>query len=245
MKTQIIKLWNLLKSPTIKHWKNVALVILIVFLVVSVKIKNNKINNLISENNIANTLLDTVTTYKNKLNELTYEKQAFNVKFSDLKNSYDKLDQSNKDFIDRIRILENENKKLIAATSISQIVEVDPIIDTTAIIDTVNNTLQFKDVVLNVDKDTLLKYDFLINTLSPKLTIQELSMPNILYISHKFNSDNTGVLVDVTNSNDYFKVNDINSYVIPIDKKSHIKTYIKVGGISFAIGITGALILLN
>ena len=241
MKTQIIKLWNLLKSPTIKHWKNVALVILIVFSVVLIKIKNNKINNLISENNIANTLLDTVTTYKNKLNELTYEKQVFNVKFSDLKNSYDKLDQSNKDFIDRIRILENENKKLIAATSVSQVVQVDTITNIEYIKDTLNNTLQFK----SDPKDSLLIYDLLINLAPPKLTIQTLTLPNKLYISHKFNEDNSNVIVNVNNSNKYFKVNDINSYVIPIDKKSHIKTYIKVGGISFAVGITGALILLN
>lgn len=229
-----------------KHWKYVALILLIIYLIISIKIKDSKIQTLSTQNNIANTLLDTVKTYKNKLNELTYEKQAFNVEFSSLKKEYDKLDQNNKDFVDRIRTLENENKKLIAATSVSQVVQVDTIIDTVAIVDTTNNTLQFKNSIRDsLTQDTIINYDFLVGIFPPKLTIQELSMPNKLYISHKFNSDNTGVVVNVNNSNPYFKVNDINSYVIPIDKKSHLKTYIKVGGISFAVGAVGALILLN
>lgn len=239
MKTVIGK-WNI-STLLIKNWKYIALIILIIYLIISIKIKNSTINNLVSENNITNTLLDTVTTYKNKLNELTYEKQAFNVKFSDLKHSYDKLDQDNKDFVDKIRILENENKQLIAATSISQVVEVDTIVNTQYVKDTINNTLEFK----SSPTDSLINYNFLIGFDPPKLTIRELSMPNNLYISHKFNTDGSKVLVNVINSNKYFKVNDINSYVIPIDKKSYVKNYIKVGGVSFAVGIAGALILLN
>jgi hypothetical protein len=225
-----------------KHWKYIFLIILIIYLIISIRIKDAKIYRLGVQNSISETLLDTVKIYKNKLDELTYEKQAFNVKFSELKNSYDRLDEEGKAFVNRIRILENENKKLIAATSVSQIITVDTIINIEPIKDTINNTLQFK----SDPKNEFLTYDFLIGIVPPKLTIQELTMKNDIYISHKFNNDNTRVLVNVNNSNPYFTVNDINSYVIPIDKKSHFKNYVVVGGVGIGIGIglTGALLLL-
>lgn len=50
------------------------------------------------------------------------------------------------------------------------------------------------------------------------MLIKNISIPNTLYVSHTFQEDK--IIVSVNNSNDkYYKVNDINSYIIPIEQR--------------------------
>jgi hypothetical protein len=222
-----------------KYWGYILLVIIIIFLVIKIQFKNSKIEHLETQNNISLTLLDSLKIYKNKLNTLTYEKQSFNVKFNALEKEYDRLDKNSKHLVDKIRILEKE-KSLISASNIHQSVIIDSLINNWPVIDEINHTLTFHD------STTFLQYNMLVYLQPPSLNIKKLSLPNELYISHKFTEN--GVSVKVVNSNDkYFKVNDITSYIIPLEgnKKVPVKRYFMIGGIGVFIGGTTALLLFN
>lgn len=204
---------------------------------VSLKINSNYIKKLEVNNHISNVLLDSLKIYKDKLGNVIAEKEAFSVKFSTLEKQYDRMDKNNKELIDKISSLEKK-RKVIEATNVHQSVVIDSLINNKPIIDKIKGTLEFP---FNTKS---LKYNFLVNTKLETLTINKLEMPNELFITHSFEKDK--ILVRVQNSNEYFKVNDINSYIIPLDKqKSHFKTYLKVGGIGIGVGIIGTLYLLK
>lgn len=220
-----------------KYWGYLILIVIVIFLGISGQLKTNKINDLKVENNILSVLQDSLHIYKNKLNQLTYEKQAFNVTLKKLQNSYERLDGNNKELVNTINKLEKKNK-IITATIIRQEAIIDSLLNTTPIVDKEKGTLLFKD------STKYLQYNFLINTKQESLLIQRLRIPNNLYISHKFTKE--GINVSVTNSNDkYYKVNDINSYVIPLDKKkNNFKKNFTIGAISFVGGVGVASFIL-
>ena len=212
-----------------KYWIYLGLIGVIIFLIISAQISTNQINDLKARNNILSVLQDSLHIYKNKLNQLTYEKQAFNVKLKELQDSYGKLDGNNKELLNTINKLEKKSK-IITATIVRQEAVIDSLLNITPIVDKEKGTLLFSD------STKYLQYNFLINTKQESLLIQKLRIPNNLYISHKFTKE--GINVSVTNSNDkYYKVNDINSYVIPLDKKkNNFKKYFTIGAISFVGG---------
>lgn len=230
-----------MKNFILKYGKGIIgiiLLVIIISLVIDGQIKKVKINKLQTENNIISVLQDSTITYKNKLGTITSEKQAFNVKLRDLEKQYDRLDKNSKELVNKIDALEKKNK-LITATNIHQEVTIDSLFNNKPIVDKVKGALNFLYNTPN------LQYDFLINTKQESLLIQKLKLPNELYISHSYTKE--GISVKVTNSNDeYFKTNDINSYVIPLDKsKFKIKPYLVVGGIGIGIGVIGTALLIK
>jgi hypothetical protein len=222
----------------IKYWGYILLLIIIIFLIIKIQFKNSKIEKLETQNNISLTLLDTIKVYKNKLNTLTYEKQSFNIKFNALEKEYDRLDKNSKNLVDKIRILEKE-KNLISATNIYQSAVIDSLINNWPIIDETNHTLTF------YDSTTFLQYNMLVNLQPPSLNIRKLTLPNELFISYKKSKES--ISVGVTNSSPYYKINDISSYIIPLDgnKKVPFKRYFIISGVSVVIGGTAALLLFN
>ena len=68
-------------------------------------IQSNKISKLQAQNSVLIAVNDTLRVYKNKLGSLTYEKQAINVKYTDLKkklilkDEYFELEKKYKDII--------------------------------------------------------------------------------------------------------------------------------------------------
>jgi hypothetical protein len=211
----------------------------------SLGIKNRKINELTSQNNIQAVLLDTMVERTNKLGTVTAEKEAFHVELSSLQKKYNTLNAGSKELLDKINILEKK-KALIQATNIHQQAIIDSLINNKPIIDIPKGTVTYRDSLYNKDKSIKLRYDFLIRMLDYQLTIRKLEMPNTLYISHKYSSDKTRVLVNVVNSNEYFKTLDIDSYIIPLEpNKSHFKTYLILGGVGIGVGIITALVFLK
>lgn len=194
-------------------------------------IQSNKISTLQAQNSVLSAVNDTLRVYKNKLGSFTYEKQAINVKYTDLKKMYDLLDRGNKELFDKMTTLERKNK-LITATNIKQLVTIDSLLNVKPI-EVSSNLFQFKD------STKYLQYNMFFNTSVPKsptLLIDKISIPNNLYVSHKFEKDK--IIVSVTNSNDkYYKINDINSYIIPIEAKKNKSNWLKYGLIGFGGGI--------
>ena len=230
-----------MKQFILKWWKELIgliLLVIIISLVISNQVKISKISKLESENNISRVLLDSLTVYKNKLGTITKEKQVYNVKYSQLQKAYNRLDENSKQLVNKINILEKKNK-LIEATNIHQEAVIKDLLNTKPIVDDVKGTLTF------IDSTKFLQYNFLVNPKEQSLLIQNLKLPNELYISHSFTKE--GISVKVTNSNDaYFKTNDINSYIIPLNKqKFKLKPYLVVGGIGITAGIVGTIFLLK
>ena len=194
-------------------------------------VQSNKISKLQSQNSVLSTVNDTLKVYKNKLGSLTYERQVINVKYTDLKKMYDLLDKGNKELFDKMTTLERKNK-LITATNIKQSVTIDSLLNVKPI-EVSSNLFQFKD------STKYLQYSMFFNTSIPKsptLLIDRINIPNSIYVSHKFEKDK--IIVSVSNSNDkYYRINDINSYIIPIEQKKDKSNWLKYGLIGFGGGI--------
>lgn len=220
-----------------EYWKYITIIFLVIFLIISNNIKNEKISVLSQQNNILSVQEDSLKIYKNKLNETTYEKQSLTLTIKDLKNNSDILNNDNKKLLNKILALEKE-KKVIAAVNISQIAHLDSILDDNpVVIDTTGHLIRF------VKDEQFLKYNILVNYKSPFLLIQSLEQPNELFLSYSFNE--SGINVKVTNSNPNFGVNNINSYIIPIKKQNKFKTAFKWGTIGIGVGVVGTLLLIN
>lgn len=193
-------------------------------------LQSNKIKELKAKNNILSAVNDTLKVYKNKLGTLSSEKEAINVDYRDLKHSYNLLDKGYKELFDKMNVLENKNK-LISATNIKQAVVIDSLLNLKPI-EVAPDYFQFKD------STKYLQYSMFFNTSIPKtptLLIEKINVPNNLYVSHRFEKDK--VVVSVNNSNDkYYKVNDINSYIIPIEQKKK-SDWLTSGLVGFAGGI--------
>jgi hypothetical protein len=127
-------------------------------------------------------------------------------------------------------------------------------------IDTTKNTLTFSDST----KD--LKYKFLITNVrpfkefKPDLLFQDFEMKNKQFIEfHWGDKDNNyPISISISNSNKYFKINDIQSYSIPqLDKKAidpntwqklikwSSKTGGKLGIFSLGFGVAASLFFLK
>jgi hypothetical protein len=220
-----------------EYWKYITIIFLVIFLIISNNIKNEKISVLSQQNNILSVQEDSLKIYKNKLNETTYEKQSLTLTIKDLKNNSDILNNDNKKLLNKILALEKE-KKVIAAVNISQIAHLDSILDDNpVVIDTTGHLIRF------VKDEQFLKYNILVNYKSPFLLIQSLEQPNELFLSYSFNE--SGINVKVTNSNPNFGINNINSYIIPIKKQNKFKTAFKWGTIGIGVGVVGTLLLIN
>lgn len=213
-----------------KYWYIWVIIILIIGFGSYEYIQSKKISKLVAENSVLSAVNDTLKVYKNKLGTLTYQKQAINVKFTDLKRMYDLLDKNNKELFNKMSLLEKTNK-LITATNIKQEAVIDSLLNVKPI-EVSPNLFQFSD------STKYLQYKMFVNTVQPKnptLLIDKLSIPNSLYVSHKFEKDK--IIVSVSNSNDkYYRVNDINSYIIPIEKKKK-DNWLTYGLIGFGGGI--------
>ena len=194
-----------------KYWSILVILILCIGFGVYYYTTNNKLIDLKAKANILSVLNDSIKVYKNKIGTLSYEREAFNVELKTLKKNYNILDKKSKELVNTISSLEKE-KNLISATIIDQEAKIDSLIN--------NNPTKISDKIYQFkDSTKYLSYNMFLNiSQSPSLLIKSLSIPNNLYISHKFYEDK--ILVTVTNSNEkYYKVNDINSYIIPINKQ--------------------------
>ena len=214
-----------------KYWYILVILILGISFGVYYYIKTNEVTKLKAQNNVLLAVNDTLRIYKNKLGSLIYEKQAINVKYTDLKKMYDLLDRGNKELFDKMTTLERKNK-LITATNIKQAATIDSLLDLKPI-EVSPNLFQFKD------STKYLQYSMFFNTSitkSPTLLIDRINIPNSIYVSHKFEKDK--IIVSVSNSNDlYYRVNDINSYIIPIEAKKKRSNWLVSGLVGFGGGI--------
>jgi predicted RND superfamily exporter protein len=176
-----------------------------------------------SEVKLKNALVDTVRTYQNKEGQWVAEKLTIQAELKDLTNDKVVLTAEQKRLIDKVNAANKENEVIAAALVRADFV-IDSLINDSAVVDTTNKTIEFIEVnnpdiqykfkafgVLPYPPDT-----------KPTLLIKNLTLPNEAFIKFQWDKEkraNFPITFSITNSNQYVKVTDMNSYAIPeLDK---------------------------
>lgn len=217
-------------EKTINKTSFIIIILLIIVIISIINYFNNKINSLGNEidtqENLRTALVDTIKIYRNMNNELVSTKLSLQVDLNKLNSIVNELNISQKKLLNRVNGL-NKDNTVIAAALIETNVKLDGIINNKSNIDTINNKIIFSD------STKYIKYGITINNvkpinnnINPILNINKLSLFNEQLIEFHWDDNkkrNYPVSFSVTNSNNYFKTYDINSYIIPEINKIDLK----------------------
>jgi hypothetical protein len=195
----------------------------------------NRVDNLkkelATETKLKNALLDSVEYYQNKEKEWVAEKLTIQTSVENLKNLNNKLTENQKELVKRIEEI-GKDYKIIAAALIKTQVKVDSLLlRTKPTIDTLKKTVAFADTYKEGKKE--MSFSFTIGNvlpafknIDPYLRIDSLSFPNKQFVNFNWKNDKKEgypVSFSVSNSNDFFKTVNIDSYIIPEVNKSELK----------------------
>lgn len=171
-------------------------------------VETEKLSKKVQENyNLLRVSNDSLRVYKDKNGQLVYEKNSLQNNFKTLNANYNILSENQKALVNEVK----KTKNLIAAVRTEMIVKLDSINNTNVEIINDSTGVAFKD------SSEFIKYDIEVTgvkPIEPKLLIKELELPNHQIVTHEFAKDG-GVKVSVKNSNPYFKVTDVDGYIIP------------------------------
>ena len=225
---------NAMSGKTLQIKLNLTTIIVIVLLVLGVAggwyIYQKKVNNLKSELDLAtklkNALLDTVTVYQNKQGEWVAEKLTLQETLKNLNKINSQLTTEQKDLLARVAAANKQNT-IIAAALIESNVIIDSLKNLSKpIVDTVNKNITFSDSTKNLKYGIRIGNVMPVLKLNPTLTFQYLTLPNTQFIEFHWKNDKKvgyPVAFSVTNTNDYFRIINIDSYIIPEIKQSTLK----------------------
>jgi len=230
--------------------------------IVNLKIKNEK------EVKLRTALLDSVEYYRNERKELVAEKLTMQETIKNLGNITNQLNSMQKELITRIKEVEKKND-VIAAALFETSVKVDSLLHGGETeVDIEGEKITFRDLYKKDKKEV--RYSFIVGKvlpadikIKPTLLIDSLYFPNIQFVDFKWKDDRKAgypVSFSVTNSNDFFKTSNIESYIIPNITKEHLnpngwqkienffirnknKTFYI--GIGVGVGAAGTLLLLK
>jgi len=195
------------------------------------KFHTDKVSNindkLADEVRVKEALLDEVSTYKTKEGTWISEKRTLQVKVTDIRallnDTIINLSDIQRELLENIKDYKDKND-IISAALIKLEFKLDSIAHGgITIVDTANNTVNFKDSYIDSTKQ--FDYGFTISNVvpypkdvMPKLTIDSLSFRNNQFIRFYWENDKRlghPIAFSVTNSNGFFRTNNIDSYVIP------------------------------
>lgn len=211
---------------------------------------------LATEIKLKDALLDSVTYYQNKEKEWVAEKLTIQTTIENLKSLNGKLTDNQKELVKRIEEI-GKDYKIIAAALIKTQVKVDSLLlRTKPTIDTLKKTVSFADTYKEGKKE--MSFSFTIGNVlpafknvDPYLKIDSLRFPNKQFVNFNWKNDKKKgypVSFSVSNSNDFFRTADIDSYIIPEVDKEAIKPngwqkfgrfVVKNGKLSILIGAAG------
>ena len=187
---------------------------------------SNKINSLnqklTNEVKLKNALLDRVNHYQNKENEWVAEKLTMQAHLDDLKKMNNQLTSFQNELVRRIASIEKENK-VIAAALIQTNTKIDSLLlEGKVTIDTIKHTVSFNDYYKNKGRE--FRYGITIGNVTPikfkqpTLYIDSLYFPNTQFVEFHWKNDRKRgypIAFSVTNSNDFFKTANVESYAMP------------------------------
>ena len=205
-------------------------------------LQKNKINKLedklVSEENLKNALVDSVSSYKNEKNEWVSEKLTIQTSISELEKDKVQLTKSQKELMARVLNVEKEKEKIkkekevIAAALLQTKIVVDSlshvgetVVDTTSKLivfsDKYENTIN--DINYNVNYSLTIGNVLPVNPLvKPTLFVDSLYFPNEQFVDFHWNNEKKKgypISFSVSNSNGFYKTTNIDSYAIPNLKK--------------------------
>lgn len=195
----------------------------------------NRVDNLkkelATEIKLKDALLDTVTYYLNKEKEWVAEKLTIQTTIKSLNDLNGKLTENQKELVKRIEEV-NKKNEIIAAALIKTQIKVDSLLlQTKPVIDTLKKTVTFTDSYKEGKKEMLFSFTIgnvipAYKDITPKLKINSLLFPNKQFVEFHWKTEKKKgypVSFSVSNSNDFFKTTDIDSYIIPEVDKNMIK----------------------
>jgi hypothetical protein len=202
-------------------------VLIVLILAVIVYFQQKRIANLKdkyqTEVKLKDALVDSVHHYQNKQGEWVSEKLTLQTDLKDLKKMNGQLTASQKELLARIDEVEKE-KSVIAAALIETNVIINSLKPYKVYIDTARRNIAF------IDSTKDLKYHINVGRVMPAyldslptLAFKQFLLPNKQFVEFHWKDDKKKgypVSFSVTNTNDYFKTVNIDSYAIkPITKE--------------------------
>ena len=203
-----------------------AIVLVLILLLVGggiFKIQNNRIkewkNRHQTEVKLRNALIDSVSYYQNELGETVAEKLTLQTTVKNLEEINDDLTASQQELLRRIKAADEENK-VIAAALIEAEAKIDSLLgDGWVVVNPEDSTINFSDTTEFLLYDITIGNAFASSPLTdPTILFNHLSMPNKLFVDFQWKDNKKEgypITLSVSNSSPYYKINDINSYIIP------------------------------
>lgn len=197
---------------------------------------------------VLNALQDTMNVYQNKEKEWVVEKLTIQTSMKELEKINGLLNESQKEMFERIKKIENSNKVITAALIKTNII-LDSLVakNEMVVIDTTNKVITFQDSTDNLQYE-LSAFPVLpaYPDIKPTLTFNKFLLPNTQFIEFHWKDDRKSgypVSFSVTNTNDYFKTINVESYAIPnIEHQSGFSKWMKENFkplIYMGVGIVG------
>jgi FtsZ-binding cell division protein ZapB len=204
--------------------------VVIVLLVLGLLFYFNKVNKLDgkveSEIKLGTALLDTVTTYKNKHNEVVTEKLSLQAAIKELTKTNINLTSEQKDLMGRVKEVEKKNN-IITAALIKSKIKIDSLQKSNVYVDAKDSTITFTPVdKTNFDYEIMVLHVSVYTKINPELVFKKLEFSNTQFVEfHWKDNKKEGypIAFSVSNSNPNFSTANIDSYSIPELKKSDIK----------------------
>lgn len=177
--------------------------------------------------NVIKALTDSTIHYKNKYGEVVAEKKSIQIDIDDLTNKNFTLTENQKELVERIKIL-NKDKEVISAALIEANAEINKLRGSGVVtIDTTKKTVNFNDSVAEYFKYNITIENVTPISLKPVIVFNHLSLPNKQLIEFHWNpndkKNNKPVSFSVSNSNPYYNIYNIDSYIIPEVDRDVIK----------------------
>lgn len=248
--------WSKIPKPSIK---TILISVLVLLLTISAyqchrNIVNAKEQKIISAENLAKALNDTIHFYKDKYGNLIAEKLTLQTTISALQDSTKILTLNQKELVYKIKTSEN-NTNIISAALIKSQLKIDSLMNiTSGTYDSKDNTISFEDSVRDMQFDITVTNARPFNlNLKTGINFNYLNFPNTQFITFQWDNNkslNYPISFTITNSNKYMAVTNIDSYAIPTLQKKQLNptfwnklgTWFKTNG-HIAEGIVGGFIV--
>jgi len=210
-----------------KNYIRIAVVIIVLILCSIIYFQRLKINKTnekyLTEVNLKNALLDSIHYYQNKEKEWVAERLTIQVSIKNLEKINGQLSASQKELLVRIKEVQKKNDIIVAAL-IETNVKIGELKPST--VDIKDSSIIFGDSTKNLKYNIEIGHVKPINIgVMPTLTFNKFELPNSQFIEFHWKNDRKKgypITFSVSNSNDYFKTTNIDSYAIPKLRKKDI-----------------------
>lgn len=202
----------------------------IVLLLLGLLYYNNKSNKLEetldTEVKFRTALLDSVTFYKNKHNEIVAEKLTLQTSIKELSRMNGRLSADKKELLERVKEA-NKKNTVIAAALIKTNVKLDSLQKSNVVVSVKDSTIKFtpKDSTY-VNYEIMVLHVSAFTNIKPELVFNKMEFKNIQHIDFQWKDNKKEgypVAFTVSNKNPLFMTESIESYIIPEIRKEEIK----------------------